>query len=117
MYIPFAFAGPLDLSFDSLSIADTRCENFELVSPVVSSSSKQYVVIRLKANNGGGAYPLGAGLGPIVKVYLRLNSVSSGTNTLTLYDHQTYDLGFSTYLGDYVPIFNDGSISLTGDKR
>ncbi len=117
MTIPLTYAGDLDLVFDSISTAGTRCDYFEKVQVIAFSVANKALAVRLTANNGGGSLPLGGGDGDILKLYFHLGTPTAGTAVLDTLTFNNYMLDFSTILGDYIPEYNSSEIALTSTLR
>jgi len=115
--LPLVFAGSVNLTNDSFTVAGTRAGYFENVSLIAASGTLKKLVFKLEANSGGGALPLGAGEGEILRLYFHTASSASGINPVDTTTHAGYSLNISTYLGDYVPVFEPGQIILAAALR
>jgi len=96
MLLPLIYQGPGDLKLDSYSFAGTRVEDFEVLDPFFSSESSQFIVFRLKANNGGGTPPLAPGTGPVLKLNFTIQS-NTPVGSLTLSPVDTFTVLSYTY--------------------
>ena len=115
--IPITFAGPLNLTYQNFTVAGTRCEYFEKAQLVSYNSSLKACVFRLKANDGGSAQPLSPGEGEVMRLQFGLSSAAEGTNSIDTLTVSGYDLGISTHVGDYVPVFTTEAVTISNGNR
>ncbi len=104
--------------FDSISTVGCRTDYFELREFLLSQYSAGKVVLRLKANNGGGAPPLAPGNGPIAKVYFRIQgSATDGQQvalTMPPLGVAQHTLSASTITTTYTPQLVSGITTVEG---
>ncbi|HEQ98875.1 MAG TPA: hypothetical protein ENO22_05995 [candidate division Zixibacteria bacterium] len=117
MILPITYDGPLDLVFDSFSVAGTRTEYFENTQIVALNFSQKVIVFRLRANSGGGAPPLSAGEGDILRLYFHVGTATPDTTVIDTLTFNNYVLDFSTFIGDYIPRYSAAEISLSSGIR
>lgn len=117
LLLPLTYAGPGNLKLDSYSFTGTRVAYFELLDPFFSSDPSQFIVFRLRANNGGGAEPLPPGTGPILKLNFTIQS-NTPVESLTVAPMDTFTVlsySYTAYTGPglkYQPEWKVGGVNL-----
>ncbi|MDH4156987.1 MAG: S8 family serine peptidase [candidate division Zixibacteria bacterium] len=110
--LPFHFGDEPSLRLDSVTRGE-RTGYFETLVRLTNDPDNNLYTYILKANNGGGAPPLGAGAGEILQLHCTLDSMALGG--LSNYaDSGTggYGLEMQTeFIDQYVPIVLPGTIS------
>jgi hypothetical protein len=108
--IPFTWAGPLNLVFDSISTVGLRTDFFEVKSIAGYQYSLKRAAVYLDATGSGtGAY-LTAGSGSVVSLWFSVPSnAPGGVNPIALTDFLSYRLLLTTYAGSYSPYGRSGS--------
>jgi subtilisin family serine protease len=117
MILPISYSGDLDLTFQNYSFEGSRTEYFEVKQISAINTSQKIVVFELIANDGGGAAPLPAGSGEIMKLYFGPEDGSSGTTEVGFTVFYDDSLVFDTPVGEYVPEYSPGVITVSGGLR
>jgi hypothetical protein len=106
---------PTWATFDSVSRAGTRTAYFEQQTNVFNNRFVGEMAVRLKANNGGGAPPLAAGSGPVLRVWLTLGPTAPAGQTITMSDADTLDgyfLTAKTFTTEFQPVTDNGLLTI-----
>lgn len=106
---------PSHVTLDSVVTTGTRTEYFESVQVLFDNSFNGQIVVRLTADNGGGAPPLAPGAGAILRVYLSIkpDAIQGDTVALTVFDPvATLPLTAATTTMDFAVIGDIGTITI-----
>lgn len=111
MNIPFSWAGPFNLRFDSMSAAGLRTDCFDTHGLISLVPNLKEATLRLAA---GKQPPLAAGSGPIASLFFTdLGAASSGSNPVIFTAYSTQSLWLTARVGSYIPESVDGEIYVT----
>ena len=106
--IPFSWAGPFNLRFDSMSVAGLETDNFDTHALISLVPSLKAATIRFSA---GTQPPLAPGSGPIASLFFTdLGAASSGSSPIIITAYSTQSLWLAAAAGVYVPETVDGEI-------
>ena len=107
--IPFSWDGPLDVRYDSFSVAGCRIEGMGLASYVSLVHSWSAATIRWEAAPSRGLDP---GLGPVFSLYFTITGASPGdTNPIRILSYLHYQPSLACCgLTDYLPALVDGEV-------
>jgi C1A family cysteine protease/PKD repeat protein len=111
MVIPFTWEGPLNLSFDSISVAGCRTEGLGSISLIDPVPPSRTATVTWETDQ---TTWLEAGLGPVVSLYFTVSGGSANEVNLVriagygVYEPNLYCVG----LADYQPTLVDGHILL-----
>lgn len=108
--IPFTYAGPLDLTFDSISTAGTRTDYFGLATLLNVFLAQKRATIGLSLT--GGQQPLPPGDGVVVSLFFTAENQIEDSNPIEFSDYASYTLEFETIPGAYRPSELNGSVTL-----
>ena len=122
MIIPFRFGTSPTAFFDSVT-RGSRTAYFEDVNIAGQDFNNNRFAYQLVADNGGGALPLSAGSGEVMKIYLTIDSLAFGGLSAVLDTTSFLNTKLSMYTGatSYIPILFTGGFStkpiLRGDTN
>ena len=106
---------PTWATLDSLSRVGTRTAYFEQQQNLFNNKFFGEMVVRLNANNGGGAPPLPAGSGTVLRVWMTLKSVAPAGETITLSNDDTLSgltLTGETFTTTFAPVADAGILTI-----
>jgi hypothetical protein len=108
--LPFTWDGPIDIKYDSVSLAGHRSDHMSVnLLSIVPSWNSATVHI----NAGMGPY-LDPGSGPIATLFFTLQDVAiEGDAPIAVTSYASFELNFKTYAGDYLPDQYDGVIRIS----
>jgi len=111
MVIPFIWAGPFDLRYDSVSVVGLRTDYFPSVATISWVPDWDVATIRLAA---GSQPPLETGSGPIASLFFTYLGVgATGSNPIGFTNYVGRNLAVTTYAGVYVPETIDGDVHVS----
>ncbi len=111
--IPFGFAGPLGIVYDSFSTAGTRTDYFDIKSQVNYDFFNDRAAVYLNCSNSGTQPYLSPGSGPIASLWFTIpGGAPSGENPINLISYNGFDPEYTSYAGTYQPVANDGFVLL-----
>ncbi len=118
MIIPFRFGNSPAAVFDSVT-RGTRTEYFEDFNIAGQDFINNRFAYQLIADNGGGALPLSAGSGEVMKIYVTIDSFAFGGLLAALDTTSFLNTKLSMYTAStsYIPILFTGSFSTKPIKR
>jgi C1A family cysteine protease len=111
--VPFSWAGPLSLVFDSFSTAGLRTNYFEQKNMTGYSSYWKRATIMLNCSNSGSQPYLPVGTGSVLSLWFTVpSSATNGTNPITVLDTSIYAYHptHKCLIGEYKPTFSSGSV-------
>ncbi len=109
--IPFGWAGPYDLTFDSATTAGLRTENFSYHTLLNYDFFNDRATILLRSTGSGVDPLLAPGSGPVLALHFTANEVSSGINPISFASYNGNEPGFVAPGGAYVPTLYNGAIT------
>ncbi len=110
LVIPFTWDGPMDIHYDSFSVAGLRTEDFEFANLVSIVPSWNSATLRLAAGSQAALEP---GEGPIASLYFTdEGGVPEGSNPVGFTTYASYTPVLVCPAGMYPPYTVDGEITL-----
>ncbi len=111
MLIPFSYAGPMDIEYDSCTTNGCRTDYFEIVSySSIDPFNYRYTVF-LNASNSGTQPYLEPGNGPILKLFFTVpDTADEAPNPISFTSYGAFAPNVTTYAGTYVPDLLDGAL-------
>ncbi len=111
--IPFTWAGPMGIEYDSFSTAGLRTEYFEQQTQANYDYFGHKAAVGLVASNSGSQPPLEPGDGPIVSLFFTMPiSPGADQDSVRIISYNQFAPQFVTYAGEYEPVTNNGLVSL-----
>jgi len=111
--IPFSWAGPFNLTWDSISTAGLRTEYFERQSFLNLDVGNSRMTILLRCSDDGTAPYLESGTGSVLSAYFRIpSSAYLGTNPISIVSYAGHTPRFGASAGYYAPVAVDGSVTI-----
>jgi len=112
MIVPFRFGNSPDAVFDSAT-RGSRTEYFEDFNIAGQDFNNNRFAYQLIADNGGGALPLSAGYGEVMKIFVTIDSFAFGGLSAALDTTSFLNTKLSMYTPttSYIPILFTGSFS------
>ncbi len=111
--IPFSWAGPLGLYFDSLTTTGLRTDYFESKNLIHFDPFGGNATLSLTASTGSSNPDLPSDTGAVVSLYFSIPSdVSSGTNPIAVGPYETYVPQYVTSRATYSPVAVSGVVSV-----
>jgi len=108
--LPFRFEGTLDLRLDSISLGD-RTSYFESLKGLQWDPANRTYAFRITADDGGGAPPLPAGSGEILRLHVTIDQSQLGSlGALVDTANGTFPLTLVSQFASYVPKVTTGQI-------
>lgn len=107
--IPIVYAGDYDIFFDSISVVGTRAAG---MTANLESRVNAWHSISILISTTTGPY-LPAGNGTVARLYFTLQeSGVSGPVPIEVTSYLAYSLEFGSYAGTYVPVHENGSLTV-----
>ncbi len=112
MIIPFRFGNIPDAVFDSVT-RGSRTAYFEDINIAGQDFNNNRFAYHLIADDGGGALPLAAGSGEVMKIYVTIDSLAFGGLSAILDTTSFLNTKLSMYTAttSYIPVLFTGSFS------
>jgi PKD repeat protein len=111
--IPFTWAGPFNLTFDSISVAGLRTEYFESVNLLNYDIFNDRITVLLKASSSGTAPFLEPGNASVLSLFFKIPSwVQSGANLISVTSYGSHSPGLLAAGGYYEPAIVDGAVTV-----
>ncbi len=110
LMLPFTFAGPLNMTLDSVSDAGLRTSGYAKVLSGLDVGNKRYTYTYDFTTGPGGALPPGSG--PVLKFFLKVpSSAPKGvTNEVKVTSFSGFFPTHWTHAGEYLPTLVDGYV-------
>jgi C1A family cysteine protease len=105
--VPFKWEGPLNIVYDSFTVAGTRTQNFEMPITINYDPVRYRSTLALMC---GSAAPLNPGSGPVVSLWFTAPGGLSGVNPIQFVSYAVYEPRFYAFGGDYQPAVEDGMV-------
>jgi PKD repeat protein len=110
--VPFTWAGPLNLVFDSFSTAGLRTNFFEVKNLAGYQPSQKRLSVYLNATSSGAGPYLTAGAGAVVSLWFSVPAgATGGVNPIALIDYSSYHPQLKSYAGTYPAYRTSGSVT------
>ncbi len=111
--VPIQYAGPYNLTLDSVSTAGLRTAYFEELTTIASDPNNKRKAYALTSSSVGTSPPLEPGKGPILSLYFTIPFGASGTlNSITLSSFNNNDVTFGQECIAYTPDTINGAVLL-----
>lgn len=110
--LPVSWAGDLDITYDSFTVAGTRTEYFDDIRMLNYDIFNERAAFQLQPNSAGDGTYLSSGSGPILSLYFTVGGYPiSGENPISIAPYSSYVPLFMSYAGEYDPVVVSGSIA------
>jgi hypothetical protein len=113
MRIPVTYAGPANLSFDSMSVVGCRTAYFEEVGLLNYDGFNRRITIKLQPSTSNTQPDLSPGNGLICKLFFTPTGASGQTSPIVLAPYSSYALSFQGPLATYDVPSIAGGVSVT----
>lgn len=102
--IPFSWAGPFGLTYDSFTVAGTRASHFNTTIPLSMDRTNQRGTIFLRSDGA----PLPVGEGRVATLWFTAPEVVSGANPIAFVSYSKYAPEFVSGDDGFEPLLTDG---------